>query len=62
VVKETVTDLAGELSMKYLLLVCMEQPPDPPRETEENAARGEADETGDNVDGRLRRDRVRQHG
>jgi hypothetical protein len=28
--------------MKYLLLVCMEQPPDPPLETEEEAADREA--------------------
>ena len=28
--------------MKYLLLVCMEQPPDPPLETEEEAASREA--------------------
>jgi len=33
--------------MKYLLLVCLEQPPDPPLETEEDLARREAGDDDD---------------
>jgi hypothetical protein len=47
VIAESATDQTEERGMKYLLLVCMEQPPERPLETEEEVADRETGDDGD---------------